>query len=797
MTTMSAAFTIQDIAMLGYGAADYQGSNLGTLLDQAALAGANYVTLGSTTEMDLATGAVVSNPSVTTNFSDMGSAIQQAEARGLNVMLDPQVGDANGITFSSPGETLSDPAAFFAQYKAFVLQWAELAQQDHVAILSIGSEMLAATGPQYTSYWDDIIASVRAVYSGKLTYFALESEVSQIGFWNKLDYAGVDVFPDLSSAANPTVAQLNAGWAPTVGALASSVGSLNMPVLFTATGVSSIDGAAAGTSTDGGIGQTGTVTNQQLQENWWQSFFETWSGANKPSWLSGVSVWDNDPNAVNGYAYYQQDYSIYGKPATALITAWFGASDYLQPLQTSFTGTPANDLIKLYGSAAQGAPANQDASFDTVIAIKAHGQVVGGQAPTIDIQINGQNMGTETFSTAQTSVYEGLTYTSDQTFYFSLSGLQKIADLRIVLETADTQCYISSVTVGSTALTQATYTSATGGTQAQTIGSTANQWNQGYTDIDASAWNSGITTGHPGTAALPIQINGGGGTDLVDVLGLPSQYTASGIGTGSVSLSEKSGLDQNAVLNGISYVGFADGAMLNLTTGVLVLTAGSASESFAGMPGQGNVVEFSGKAGQYSVTGSGDGTSFTIGNGTITDHLSGITALSFADYTELVASQTPAVAGAVSSAQVANLYAAVLARVPDVSGLAFYQAAAAAHPATSITTFAQWFLSSPEYTGNSAHDYAQNAAGDAQFITDTYQNLLHRAPEAGAVAFYQSNVIDPIVGNAVPGTTAYAQAELLAHAMVLTYFSGSAEFLGDVQVTAAHPADAQHWLVLI
>jgi hypothetical protein len=54
-----------------------------------------------------------------------------------------------------------------------------------------------------------------------------------------------------------------------------------------------------------------------------------------------------------------------------------------------------------------------------------------------------------------------------------------------------------------------------------------------------------------------------------------------------------------------------------------------------------------------------------------------------------------------------------------------------------------------------------------------------------------------MLANLTPGTAAYAQADLVAHATVLAYFSESPEFLSDVQVTAAHPADAQHWLVLV
>jgi hypothetical protein len=114
-----------------------------------------------------------------------------------------------------------------------------------------------------------------------------------------------------------------------------------------------------------------------------------------------------------------------------------------------------------------------------------------------------------------------------------------------------------------------------------------------------------------------------------------------------------------------------------------------------------------------------------------------------------------------------------------------------------LQQYAQWFLASAEYSGNSAHNYAQTAAGDQQFITDSYTNLLHRTPSASEVAFYENNVMVKALAGLTPGTTAYATADAAAHALTLVYFSASAEFLGDVQVTAQNPVSAQHWLVLI
>ena len=214
------------------------------------------------------------------------------------------------------------------------------------------------------------------------------------------------------------------------------------------------------------------------------------------------------------------------------------------------------------------------------------------------------------------------------------------------------------------------------------------------------------------------------------------------------------------------------------------------------------VISFPGASSDYTVT-SADTlpilSAFYVSgteNGQATkDYVTETTALQFSDGTYFVA-QTP-VAGEVNSGTVTELYAAVLARKPDLAGLQFYEAYfAGGSTTTPVTTVAQWFLQSAEYQNNPAHDYTQSAAGDAQFITDTYENLLDRAPDTGAVAYYQK-VVAQFTAGLTPDSTAYAAAQLAGHAQVLAYFAASQEFLNDVEVTSQHPADAQHWLYLI
>jgi len=159
--------------------------------------------------------------------------------------------------------------------------------------------------------------------------------------------------------------------------------------------------------------------------------------------------------------------------------------------------------------------------------------------------------------------------------------------------------------------------------------------------------------------------------------------------------------------------------------------------------------------------------------------------------------QTPGNSAAPTAGNITELYGAVFGRLPDVAGLNYYTKELAANPSLPLTLFAQGFLASPEYTGNIAHAYSLTTAGDTLFITDAYNNLLHRAPGPTDTAWYLTTVIAPFLNGQTPGTAAYTAADTLAHAYVITDFSASAEFLNDVTVTAQHPANTAHWLVLI
>ncbi len=245
----------------------------------------------------------------------------------------------------------------------------------------------------------------------------------------------------------------------------------------------------------------------------------------------------------------------------------------------------------------------------------------------------------------------------------------------------------------------------------------------------------------------------------------------------------------------------SDSAALTAITGNFSVSqkVSSGNQTISGVPNAlGNTVVFRGNASQYIITPASDGVHFTVSTTGSSDQLSDIQALQFADYKEIVAPM-PGSGVTVTGGNVTELYGAVLGRVPDVAGLNYYEKELTTNSALTLTTLAEDFLSAPEYAGNSAHNYAQTATGDALFIADCYTNLLNRAPETAAIPYYQ-DLISLFTKGLTPGTAAYAAAELQGHATVLVDFSASAEFLGDVQITATNPASVGftgHWLVLI
>lgn len=374
---------INSLSFKGFNYVSYYNGGYANADSLPALAGtgANAVTLSFEYGIDVKNSAVYADANYTESQSVIAATIAEANSRGMSVMVRPLIDflDPSKIGSYSVGDwrstyNPSNAAGFFASYKTMIVAIAQMAQANGAASLSIGAELDQLTGPAYLSYWTDIVTSVRAVFSGKLTYSSdWDDNISpwqgqhgltagtgdlatQVSFWSQLDYLGIDCYAPLSDAANPTLANLVAGCTSTpsdttslsvtgnqslISYFASVATQAGKPLLFTEIGYESANDAAkqpSGTSTN--------VYDPALQASLYSAFFEAWQQSGNNA-LVGVYFWNWDPNAAEVGPGNGPNFSPQGQPAQTVVTANFTAA--LPALQV----TPTTNIAS---SGNQGGP---------------------------------------------------------------------------------------------------------------------------------------------------------------------------------------------------------------------------------------------------------------------------------------------------------------------------------------------------------------------------------------------------------------------------------------------------------
>lgn len=238
-------------------------------------------------------------------------AIAAAHAAGLRVLLKPHVDstdDAWRGTFRP-----ADPLVWFVGYRSFITGWARVAEESGADLFAVGTELVTLSGPAYTGDWLTIIAGVRAVYHGPLTYAAnwgkrpADAEYQQIAWWDQLDYIGIDAYFPLSGQPDPTAADLQAGWVQYTDpwgdtyhwkdAIAAVQARWGRPVLFTEVGyLATPRGAASWDAPTPRPGRTPTPPpDPATQAAAYTALLATWGAV---PWFAGFYAWEWNPFAA-------------------------------------------------------------------------------------------------------------------------------------------------------------------------------------------------------------------------------------------------------------------------------------------------------------------------------------------------------------------------------------------------------------------------------------------------------------------------------------------------------------------
>jgi hypothetical protein len=240
----------------------------------------------------------------------LSQATRQAHALGIKVMLKPHVWlrPPNWVGLVAMGSEEAW-AAWFANYEAFILHYATLAQTAGMDALCIGNELEKTTVRE--TEWRRLISRIRRVYRGPLTYGAGGYEVYEVPFWDALDFIGVSAYYPLANDPAPARTALVAAWQPIVARLAALSRRWQRPVVFTELGYRS---AAAGAGRQWEWRRT-TPVALGVQADAYQAFFEAvWD----QPWFGGVYWWKWLSYPAHGGPQ-DNDYSPRNKPAEEVL----------------------------------------------------------------------------------------------------------------------------------------------------------------------------------------------------------------------------------------------------------------------------------------------------------------------------------------------------------------------------------------------------------------------------------------------------------------------------------------------
>ena len=257
--------------------------------------------------------------------TDEGLRITTALARklGIRTLLKPHIWltDRSGgwrgeIKMTSD----ADWEQWFDNYRRFILHYARFAEANKIEALCVGTELMSTVKARPDD-WRRIIAEVRAVYHGRLTYAAnWYREFEQVPFWDALDFIGIQAYFPLSDKDRPTREELLAGWKAHLAQIERIQKKYDKPVLFTELGYRSAAGGAS-KPWEWPKRHERIVADLDLQVACYEAFFETfWD---KP-WFAGVYWWKWFPHHGRAGGTEHAGFTPQNKPAEKVMARRYG-----------------------------------------------------------------------------------------------------------------------------------------------------------------------------------------------------------------------------------------------------------------------------------------------------------------------------------------------------------------------------------------------------------------------------------------------------------------------------------------
>ena len=311
----------------GFNLSSHWNGQLGTVqwlqsLRDAKDMGADTIAIGATSYLYDKYSSNIYATGNTETMANVAQAVRDVKANGMTAVLKPHIDLQSGQWRGNLEPANID--AFFANYKAFLLDYARMGEENGADMLVIGTELTRLARGGYREYWAGIISDLREVFSGDLTYAAIWYPKGD--FFDLLDYIGVDPYAILKpESGGDSVEDFREAWGNVDGIDVfkywERVSDLNgKPIIFTELGYRSMDGTAAAPYDYG----FGGAVDEAEQANLFEAIF---SLAAEKDFIAGSFIWGSSLNRIRDEqtAGWANGYSVEGKLAEAVVRKWYGA----------------------------------------------------------------------------------------------------------------------------------------------------------------------------------------------------------------------------------------------------------------------------------------------------------------------------------------------------------------------------------------------------------------------------------------------------------------------------------------
>lgn len=367
---------------------DFASASFQQSLQNLKATGANYVSLIIPYYQSNDQSSDIQAGYNTPTDAALGSAIDYAHSLGLAVAL-----NIHNETYTGDWRAdikPNDRTTWFTNFNTELQHVGSIAQTHHAEMVVMGTEMVSVASSYInsdnTERWQTLIANMRKIYSGKLTYDAnstnnnsdaFEDEKESIGFWGSLDYVGLSLYYNLNTGDN-SVGSLSSQWNYwNTNDLKNFQQRVGKPLFFTEVGYRSVDNAHQSpwdSAKGGGYNPTEQVNDYEAFLSYWNNY----------PYVAGVFFWNWDSNP-NGEGSGNTDYTVQNKPAQQTMTKWFTAS--------GSTTTPPPNAPPAISAQASSNPTNPQQSAATTITANVKNTGSALTNAIVDVEVyNSANM---------------------------------------------------------------------------------------------------------------------------------------------------------------------------------------------------------------------------------------------------------------------------------------------------------------------------------------------------------------------------------------------------------------------